>query len=558
MAGCPVSWAFGDRRWEGYLPAAEVPSVVARGTASCGPQTTAPSAERRWRRSATRATRFRPGPPDPRRPGRACPQLETGRSRGTCSPCSWTTARCSWRDGERCFSKPSAPRWSRARRRGRPPSGRCRNGRAGRTPDSVSYRIVRAFRQAVAHRVFDPIFAPCVDLYPDFSWSRLNYEEPLETLLKSGPGPPTSSIPFQAPGTTSWSRPLDDVSASLARAHVDPGAPPGARRNTAQIEHPLAGLLPRWASGWLAMPADPLPGDENMPRVQEPLIRGERALRRLAGPRGQGIFQMPGGQCATPSRPYFRAGPRGLGARGADALPSRARRAHAFPGSVSRSANNLNCPGGLRDLVIAPSAHEEKAAQPKCLLRRRALQPEAPDRERLPGGGHLREVARAVPLQLPQDFDPRGTTPRTIRDHHIRSLVGCDLALFSFDGPDLDSGTLAEFMIAKFADIPSVILRSDRRGAGGRTSQWNPMANFYPAHRDPLAGRPRRLQGDPQEAPPQARRGDPARGPAQLGRRPADVRRRRRGGRPRVRPGPGTAEPVMPRHLREEVYNWLP
>lgn len=55
---------------------------------------------------------------------------------------------------------------------------------------------------------------------------------------------------------------------------------------------------------------------------------------------------------------------------------------------------------------------------------------------------------------LPQDFDPRGTAPRTIRDHHIRSLVGCDLALFSFDGPDLDSGTVAEFMIAKFADIP--------------------------------------------------------------------------------------------------------
>ena len=82
---------------------------------------------------------------------------------------------------------------------------------------------------------------------------------------------------------------------------------------------------------------------------------------------------------------------------------------------------------------------------------------------------------------LPQDFAPRGTTPRTIRDHNIRSLVGCDLALFSFDGPDLDSGTLAEFMIAKFADIPSVILRSDRRGAGGRTSQWLSLIHIYPA-----------------------------------------------------------------------------
>ena len=49
---------------------------------------------------------------------------------------------------------------------------------------------------------------------------------------------------------------------------------------------------------------------------------------------------------------------------------------------------------------------------------------------------------------LPQDFDPRGTTARSVRDHHIRALVECDLALFNFDGPDLDSGTVAEFMIA--------------------------------------------------------------------------------------------------------------
>ncbi len=159
--------------------------------------------------------------------------------------------------------------------------------------------------------------------------------------------------------------------------------------------------------------------------------------------------------------------------------------------------------------------------------------------------------------QLPQDFDPRGTTPRTIRDHHIRSLVGCDLALFSFDGPDLDSGTLAEFMIAKFADIPSVILRSDRRGAGSRTSQWNPMANYYPrtailsldglgSYKAILKKRHRkideviRLAGQHSSADAQRMCDDVA---------AAVVR-----AFDRVREMP----PVMPRHLREEVYNWLP
>jgi nucleoside 2-deoxyribosyltransferase len=158
---------------------------------------------------------------------------------------------------------------------------------------------------------------------------------------------------------------------------------------------------------------------------------------------------------------------------------------------------------------------------------------------------------------LPQDFDPRGTTPRTIRDHHIRSLVGCDLALFSFDGPDLDSGTLVEFMIAKFADIPSVILRSDRRGAGTRASQWNPMANYYPrtativldglgAYKTILKKRHRkmdeviRLAGQHSSADAQRMCDDIA---------AAVVR-----AFDRVRELP----PAMPRHLREEIYNWLP
>jgi hypothetical protein len=135
--------------------------------------------------------------------------------------------------------------------------------------------------------------------------------------------------------------------------------------------------------------------------------------------------------------------------------------------------------------------------------------------------------------------------------------MGCDLALFSFDGPDLDSGTLAEFMIAKFADIPSVILRSDRRGAGTRAGQWNPMASFYPrtavlsldglgAYKAILRKRHRkldeviRLAGQHSSADAQRMCDDVA---------AAVVR-----ALDRVRELP----PAMPRHLREEVYNWLP
>jgi hypothetical protein len=64
------------------------------------------------------------------------------------------------------------------------------------------------------------------------------------------------------------------------------------------------------------------------------------------------------------------------------------------------------------------------------------------------------------------------------------TLLGCDLALFNFDGPELDSGTVAEFMLAKFADIPCLLLRTDfRRGGDHGEDQWNLMLSFYPRTR---------------------------------------------------------------------------
>src|SRR6185369_12411848 len=82
---------------------------------------------------------------------------------------------------------------------------------------------------------------------------------------------------------------------------------------------------------------------------------------------------------------------------------------------------------------------------------------------------------------LPQDFVWRGRGPRTVRDSNLRSVIACDLGLFNYDGSDLDSGTVVEFMFAKFADIPSVLLRTDLRHAGDfRADPWNLMASFFP------------------------------------------------------------------------------
>lgn len=158
---------------------------------------------------------------------------------------------------------------------------------------------------------------------------------------------------------------------------------------------------------------------------------------------------------------------------------------------------------------------------------------------------------------MPQNLDTAGMPARAIRDQNIKTLVDADLAVFNYDGPELDSGTVIEFMFAKFADIPSVLLRTDVRGGGGeyRAQPWNLMSNFYP-------------------------RTSIVHAPAFPYYRAANLKHRRLPDATRLAGQYSTAaaqvvcdriaslvvnalerllrtEPVMPKHLRVEVYNWL-
>lgn len=86
---------------------------------------------------------------------------------------------------------------------------------------------------------------------------------------------------------------------------------------------------------------------------------------------------------------------------------------------------------------------------------------------------------------LPQDASPQSLSAKAIRDADLKCLLSCDAAVFNFDGTELDSGTVVEFMAAKFADIASVVLRGDFRKSGDCADasspvQWNLMAAFYP------------------------------------------------------------------------------
>jgi len=82
---------------------------------------------------------------------------------------------------------------------------------------------------------------------------------------------------------------------------------------------------------------------------------------------------------------------------------------------------------------------------------------------------------------LPQDLS-QAASAHGIRDQDLRALLACDAAVFHYDGLELDSGTVVEYLFAKFADIPAVLVRSDFRHAGDQREgdPWNLMNSFYP------------------------------------------------------------------------------
>ena len=87
---------------------------------------------------------------------------------------------------------------------------------------------------------------------------------------------------------------------------------------------------------------------------------------------------------------------------------------------------------------------------------------------------------------VPQDLEQATERMVDIRNQDLRQVMACDLGLFNFDGTDLDSGTVVEFMMAKMLDVPSVLLRSDFRASGDQEREgddWNLMCSFYPRSR---------------------------------------------------------------------------
>ncbi|UHQ19412.1 penicillin acylase family protein [Lysobacter sp. KIS68-7] len=178
------------------------------------------------------------------------------------------------------------------------------DGRA--STDSVSYRIVRAWRRAIQERLADGLTAPAqAQMGKAFDMPGLpQFESVMWPLVTQRP---MHLLPRRY---ASWEALFEDAAQDV-QTDLQSQGPLDARtwgeQNTARICHPLVRALP-FAKYALCMPFDPLPGDGSMPRVQAPDDGASERMVVSPGHEAEGITHMPGGQSGNPLSPFWGAG----------------------------------------------------------------------------------------------------------------------------------------------------------------------------------------------------------------------------------------------------------
>jgi penicillin amidase len=176
------------------------------------------------------------------------------------------------------------------------------------TPESVGYRLVRAFRLEVQSRVFHALTTPVraanggdVELLLSNQ-----FEGVLWQLLAERPR-------HLLPGVyESWDELLlDAVRTNIAwfGEHYDGGLEGRSwgEVNTASIRHPLSRALPM-LSPWLDMPAEPLNGDVDLPKAQGPAFGASQRFSVSPGDEENGLMHMPTGQSGHPLSEFYSKG----------------------------------------------------------------------------------------------------------------------------------------------------------------------------------------------------------------------------------------------------------
>ncbi len=175
-------------------------------------------------------------------------------------------------------------------------------------PESVGYRLVRAFRLEVQAQAFHALMAPVRDEYAGNLSLRISnqFEASLWTLVTEQPAHllPAAYDSWQA-------LMVESVRENIRYLEKNFDGPLAARswgeRNTARITHPLSSAMPM-LSRFLDMPADPLSGDVDMPKAQGPRFGASERFSVSPGDEANGVMHMPTGQSGHPLSDFYRDG----------------------------------------------------------------------------------------------------------------------------------------------------------------------------------------------------------------------------------------------------------
>jgi penicillin amidase len=299
----PAVWGYGDRKWDGYLPAAEYPRILS------------PPSGQLW------SANNRPlGGPAAAKLGDG--GYDTGaRARQIRDDLTAITTPATPRDLLAVQLDDRAlflDRWQKLLLATLAPDAIAANrDRTGlrllvaqwnghASVDSVAYNLVRQWREFVADRVLGPVCEPCLNLDSSFDFHRLNYEAPLWQLIQQRP--PN----FLTPDYLAWDdlllKAADDVLQWADHQNRSLPRLTWGARNTARIQHPFSRFLPAFLARFIDMPAVPLPGDRDMPRVQGPSFGASERFVVSPGHEEEGILHLPGGQSGNPLSPFYRDG----------------------------------------------------------------------------------------------------------------------------------------------------------------------------------------------------------------------------------------------------------
>jgi penicillin amidase len=176
--------------------------------------------------------------------------------------------------------------------------------KAEAAPDSVGYRLVRAYRGNVLDTLWRGFTVGLLGEKPVVR-RPAQFEAAGWRLVSERPA---AIVP---PGEKDWRefllRRLDDTLAKLAQECATLASCSYGASDPVRVRHPLSRAVPA-LSRLLDMPTMELPGDHHMPRVQDGAFGASERFAVSPGRESEGYLELPGGTSGHPLSPFYRSG----------------------------------------------------------------------------------------------------------------------------------------------------------------------------------------------------------------------------------------------------------